>query len=240
MQGDSFMPVNESTLRRGALAVLLVGIVQTAGCCGPWRTPPQTDATKSASATAEAALSVPAETVTRQEPALSPDNRVSRVMSEAIAPGKKQEPVTKAAPGNLVSKSDLAAGKPVAPHPVAPKPAPLPKATTEQAKVHVDEQKTPALDLDSLEKRLRETSAVGVFTKLSLKNQVDDLLDKFRDFYQGRSTATLQQLRQNYDMLITKVLALLQDGDPPLARDILESREAIWKVLADPKQFASS
>lgn len=131
---------------------------------------------------------------------------------------------------------------PVAPHPVAPKPKPVavPKTTTEQAKVRVEEEKPPPLDLDLLEKRLRETSAIGIFTKLALKNQVDDLLDNFRAFYQGRSKVSLPQLRQNYEMLIMKVLALLQDSDPTLARDILDSREAIWKVLADPEQFAST
>src|SRR5580692_12216159 len=34
----------------------------------------------------------------------------------------------------------------------------------------------PPLDLGLLRQRLRETKAIGVFTKLSLKNQVDDLL----------------------------------------------------------------
>jgi len=41
---------------------------------------------------------------------------------------------------------------------------------------------TPALDLTGLEQRLRETHAIGLFTKLSLKNQVDDLLANSRIF----------------------------------------------------------
>src|SRR5213594_4015374 len=98
---------------------------------------------------------------------------------------------------------------------------------------------TPALDLKSLEKRLRETTAIGVFTKLSLKNQVDDLLDQFRAFHQGKGGSKLSELRQSYDLLIMKVLSLLQDSDPPLARDIVTSREAIWGLLADPAKFAT-
>ena len=35
------------------------------------------------------------------------------------------------------------------------------------------------------------------------------------------------------------VLSLLQDSDPPLARDIVTSREAIWSLLADPAKFAT-
>jgi len=88
-----------------------------------------------------------------------------------------------------------------------------------------------------LEKRLRETKAIGVFTKLSLKNQVDDLLNKFRAYYKREARLSLAELRRPYDMLLLKVLSLLQDSDPPLARDIVASREAIWGILADPQKF---
>jgi len=81
----------------------------------------------------------------------------------------------------------------------------------------------PALDLTSLEQRLKDTKAIGVFTKLSLKNQVDDLL---------------AQLRQKYDLLLLKALSVLQDGDPALASAISASREAIWGILADPHKFS--
>ena len=62
-------------------------------------------------------------------------------------------------------------------------------------------------------------------------------MDRFRDHYGGRAKTTLAQLRQPYDLLILKVLSLLQDGDPSLARSIAESREAIWGILADPEKF---
>ena len=47
------------------------------------------------------------------------------------------------------------------------------------------------------------------------------------------------ELRQPYDRLVLKVVALVQDGDPPLAGAIVASREAIWSILADPTKFAS-
>jgi hypothetical protein len=98
---------------------------------------------------------------------------------------------------------------------------------------------SPPLDMKSLEARLKETQAIGVFTKLALKNQVDDLLDQFRAFYQGQLKTTLAELRRPYEMLLQKVLALLQDSDPPLAGAIVASREAIWGILADPAKFAT-
>jgi hypothetical protein len=89
-----------------------------------------------------------------------------------------------------------------------------------------------------LEQRLRETRAIGVFTKLSLKNQVDDLLKAFRALYRDPNKRPSAELRQRYDGLLLKVLSLLQDGDPPLAAAIASSREAIWGILADPEKFA--
>ena len=97
----------------------------------------------------------------------------------------------------------------------------------------------PALDLSALEQRLRDTHAIGLFTKLSLRNQVDDLLAQFRAFYQGGSESTLGELRQKYELLLMRVVSLLQDADPVLADAVLASRAAIWAVLSDPKKFAA-
>jgi hypothetical protein len=96
----------------------------------------------------------------------------------------------------------------------------------------------PALDIKSLEEQLKETKAIGMMTKLSLKNQVDDLLQKFRDFYEGRLKTTLAELRQPYELLLMKVITLLQDADAPLASAIHRSREAIWAVLSDRDKFS--
>jgi outer membrane biosynthesis protein TonB len=98
--------------------------------------------------------------------------------------------------------------------------------------------KPPTLDLSSLEQRLKDTRAIGVFTKLSLKNQVDDLLSELRAFHKGTSKTPQSELRQKYDLLILKVLSLLQNGDPQLATAIASSREAIWGILMDPNKFA--
>jgi hypothetical protein len=117
----------------------------------------------------------------------------------------------------------------------AEQPGKKPSATPSSGK----KETSPPLDLTALETRLKETKAIGVFTKITLKNQVDDLLDQFRAYYQGRIKTTLAELRQPYDRLLLKVLSLLQDGDPELAREIVTSREAIWSILADPAKFAT-
>jgi len=93
--------------------------------------------------------------------------------------------------------------------------------------------------LAALKEQLKATKAIGVFTKLSLKNQVDDLQDRFDEFYQGTAKLTMRDLRRSYDLLMMKVLSLLQDEDHKLASAIVSSREAIWGLLSDPKKFAA-
>ena len=97
----------------------------------------------------------------------------------------------------------------------------------------------PTLDLDGLEARLKQTKAIGLMTKLSLRNKVDDLLAQFRQHHAGKPMPTVAELRRSYDLLMMKVLSLLQDHDQQLASDILSSRERIWGMLADPKSFAA-
>jgi hypothetical protein len=91
----------------------------------------------------------------------------------------------------------------------------------------------PTLGLNDLEQRLRDTHAIGVFTKLSLKNQIDDLLGQLRAYHLKPTAASLAELRHRYDELLQKVIGLLQSGDPSLAKDISSSREAIWSLLKD-------
>jgi hypothetical protein len=138
---------------------------------------------------------------------------------------------TPAAPLAPAAKAPVANAKSPAP-PATARPPPPPPPPAPAAK-----PATPPLDLSSLEARLRETRAIGTFTKLAIKNEVDDLLDKFRAYYEGRQRTTLAELRQPYETLIMKVLSLLQDGDPSLARAIAESREALWAILSDKSRF---
>jgi len=93
--------------------------------------------------------------------------------------------------------------------------------------------------LNGLKQQLKDTKAIGLFTKITLKNQVDDLLDQFRKYYQGKSKIDMTELRRSYDLLVMKVLSLLQNKDQKLASAIVSSRDAIWGVLSDPKKFAN-
>jgi hypothetical protein len=120
--------------------------------------------------------------------------------------------------------------------------APVMKAPAAKAQPAAPAPRTAAvapLDLEALKTQLKQTKAIGLMTKLSLKNQVDDLLDKFKAHHSGKQTPTMTELRRSYDLLMMKVLSLLQDHDQKLASDIVSSRERIWGLLADPRAFAA-
>lgn len=142
-----------------------------------------------------------------------------------------------AAPPQVAAAPPKAAVTPKVDTPPAPKAAPSPAprpATSPPPKAAL-----PPLDLKSLEQRLKETSAIGVLTKLSLKNQVDDLVARFKAFHDGTRPPTLAELRPAFELLIMKVLTLLQDHDKALANDINASRDAIWGVLTDRRKLAT-
>ena len=155
------------------------------------------------------------------------------------APGVATPPPP--APSAPVRAGTGAATHAPAPKRPAPAPAPISAAPGSAAAgpAPAASAAPPALDLASLEARLRDTHAIGVFTKLSLKNQVDDLLAQFRAFYAGQGALTLAGLRHSYELLLIKVVTLLQDADPGLASAVSASREAIWAILSDRNRFNS-
>jgi hypothetical protein len=149
-----------------------------------------------------------------------------KAAAAAPAPASRSAAVAPAATPTKKLPPATAAPVTAPPPALAAPPAPAPAAAS------------PSLDLASLEQRLRDTHAIGVFTKLSIKNQVDDLLAAFKGFHGGKPTPTLADLRQKYELLLLKVVSVLQDGDAQLASAVASSREAIWGVLADPRKFS--
>lgn len=216
----------------------ILGVLLMAGCAGIERSPP-------AEAPAVAAPPVATVAIEPSAPPSAPAPELpqaTRTPSQAIA----AEPAAPPAAQPISGAARQAAAKPAALPPKAP--ARLASAQPPATQLAKPEPPAPArakpqapapLDLKSLETRLKETKAIGVFTKLTLKNQVDELLDRFRAYYQGRLQASLAELRRSYDLLVLKVLALLQDTDPPLAVAIASSRESIWGVLSNPAKFAA-
>jgi hypothetical protein len=233
---------------RGPLIATLAAIVALSGCAYP---PPRAPIETPTSEVSPTGAADPTPAATAASP-VAPETSASP-LAAAPAPPAPPQATASTAPSNpppaarspptappaspekpTPAKPPVAAATPAAP-PVA---APTPAAAPATAPTPV-QPASPPLDLAGLEQRLRETRAIGVFTKLSLKNQVDDLLDQFRRLYGGQIKVPLTDLRQRYEHLLLEVVTLLQDADQPLANAITSSREAIWGILTDPKTFAT-
>src|ERR1700730_17717860 len=176
------------------------------------------------------------------EPATTLPPTVSEAGAGPVAPSSAPTAQPKAKGASTATQPRPASAKPSAANTPSKATGSEPSTGTRQAAVAATGRQTtplsPALDLASLEQRLRDPHAIGLFTKLSLKNQVDDLLQQFRAFHAGQSKPMLTELRQKYELLLLKVVSLLQDGDPPLAAAVSSSREAIWGILTDPEKFS--
>ncbi len=251
-------------MRTGSAVVLL--LLFAAGCVGhkPDTLPPDPQiavkepaSTEPADPATEPTAPTPTAPATQEPVAKSTPPPSPEAVDKPAAPSPQEPVVTPAAPPPPVatptaptsplpvakptpSAPSSPAPKPPAPSPGQPKPAApaAPKAANPVAPA-ASKAATPTLDLDALKEEVKSTPAIGVFTKLSLKNKVDDLLDEVRDYHGGKSKLTKTDLRRAYDLLLMKVLSLLQDKDPRLASSIVASREAIWDLLADPKKFAT-
>ena len=142
-----------------------------------------------------------------------------------------EEPVAEPSP----AATTVAEPEPAAPEPVAPQPEPParkePAATPAPA--------TAIMDLDGLETRLRKTKAIGLFTKLELKSQVNELLDDVENYHEAKSSLSLGQLEEHFNLLVMKLLVLLENEDPQLHREIARARPVLWTALADPVQFST-
>ena len=229
---------------RKLISILASGLTSTAfalvvsGCAG---TPKQPVVMTERSSPPPSAATLPSGKP--RAPAISP-NEATATPAVAAATATDGSNEAKSPSAQLPAKAVTPLTKPAATQAKAPASAsPTTTATahapTRPANAAASAPVASPLDMKSLTSRLKETSAIGVFTKIALKNQVDDLLDQFRAFHKGRLSMTLAELRRPYEMLLQKVLALLQDGDPPLANAIVASREAIWGILADPAKFAT-
>ena len=213
------------------LALLMAG-------CGGVKPAPPGESQQTASTQAGPAAAAPVAPAVTPPSAPPPPTVATQGPIAAVASAERPTAPSMPAPASQVAAK---AGAPSAKAPAKVAPpgsAAQPPKKDIVAQAAPTQKAAPPLDLTSLETRLKETEAIGVMTKIALKNQVDDLLDEFRAFYAGKLKTTLAELRRPYDLLVLKVLSLLQDSDPALAAAIVASREAIWGILSDPVKFA--
>jgi hypothetical protein len=93
------------------------------------------------------------------------------------------------------------------------------------------------IDFESLEKQVRETKAMGAIAKIKLSNDINKLLAELKAFHAGKSSLTLEQQREQYDLLYMKIVTLVQEKDPELYNQLCNAWDPIWAELQDEKNL---
>jgi hypothetical protein len=221
------------SLRRGVLALwCLVGVG-----CAEVTNAPLLDPIIVAEPTPVAATAAAAEAAVTPEPALvAPVAELADAAADSIeelpVPPEPAPALPPIAPAEIVPEASELAAVAAAPATAVVEPEPSFAPSRVAAPIAVE-----TLDFSSLVTRLRKTKAINLRTKVAVKNESDDLLEQARAFHSHTGETTLADLRRSYDSLFQQLHSLLEDGDPPLARDIDRSRTAIWEILADPRKF---
>lgn len=161
-----------------------------------------------------------------KSPQQSTSVKVKQEVSESEAAKAKSIKLSKVVtkPDEVVSESD----KPIK---VTAGPENAESKLAEQAK----SDPVAAIDMEILTSRLKETKAIGFFTKLAIRNDVSDLMDDVKRYRKKSMLATkMKEIRESFEGLLMKIVALLDD-DPELSRDLYVGRESIWKSLLEVK-----
>jgi hypothetical protein len=217
------------------------------GCAGVTSGPPTdlpTDPIAAVEPIAAAIAPPAADAAATSEPAsVAPvaalsDNREDSI-EESPVPTEPEHAPPSVSPANIAAEaSELAVVVPAAPAPEELAHAELAPSLSQSLVASPPSAET--LDFSSLVTRLRKTKAINLRTKVAVKNESDELLEQARAYHTQSGETTLADLRRSYDSLFSKLHSLLEDADPPLARDIDQSRAAIWELLADPRKFSAS
>ena len=94
-------------------------------------------------------------------------------------------------------------------------------------------------EIDKLYEDITNTKAIGLFTKLSFRNNAMSLHESFGKYHQGSRPPTLDELEQRYELMVQEIMTLVQDKDPALADEIQQKKDLLWMTMIDPESYES-
>lgn len=105
----------------------------------------------------------------------------------------------------------------------------------DQAQSEHHKEAIAAVDIEVLTERLKNSDAIGMFTKLAIRNDIVDIIDQIEEYREKELlNEKIGEIRASFDGLLLKIVALLEE-DPVLSRDLYVSRESIWNSLLEVK-----
>jgi hypothetical protein len=89
------------------------------------------------------------------------------------------------------------------------------------------------VDFEILEKEIRNTKAIGGLSKLKLSGDINKMVADLKKYHAGDSPLTLEQHREQYDLLYMKVVSQVQDKDPELFNKLCNAWDPLWAAMQD-------
>jgi len=91
------------------------------------------------------------------------------------------------------------------------------------------------ISMDELVQRLKESKAIGLFTKLAIRSDVLDFKQYVDDLKKKKTLdKDISKVRESFNGLVLKIMALLEE-DPDLSEKIYTARSSIFKSLLEVK-----
>lgn len=97
--------------------------------------------------------------------------------------------------------------------------------------------KAEIADLDRLVAGLEQSKAVGWVEKLRLKSAIDELIGRMKAYHRGGRHYTLEQLQEQYDVLMMRIATQLQGKDGALHGQLCNAWQSIWSRMTDRDWF---
>jgi len=93
------------------------------------------------------------------------------------------------------------------------------------------------VDLEMLGEALRGSTAVGLLEKIKLKKKIDELLTRLEAWHEGVRNFTLEQLEEQYNVLLMRIASHIQHKDRLLHQQLCNAWLQIWLDLEDSGRF---
>ena len=113
-------------------------------------------------------------------------------------------------------------------------PATTTSATVLQQCPSIEEE---IVDLEMLSQALRDSRAVGMFEKIKLKGSIGNLLKRLEAYHDGARKFSIEQLEEQYNVLLMRIASHLQNKDQLLHQQLCNAWLTIWLDLEDSGRF---
>lgn len=94
------------------------------------------------------------------------------------------------------------------------------------------------VDLSMLAQGLKDSKAVGLIEKIRLKKAIDELIGRFSAYHVGDRRFSMEELQQQYDVLLMRIATHLQHKDLLLHQQLCNAWELIWQDLENADRFS--